>query len=40
MVEKAEKIKKIVSQKTLVGKKIKISPKGEKTQCDHCKTKV
>ena len=40
MVEKTERIKKIVSQKTLVGKKIKIAFKDEKTQCEHCKSKV
>ncbi|NVM45568.1 MAG: hypothetical protein HWN79_11690 [Candidatus Lokiarchaeota archaeon] len=35
-----EKIKKVVSQKTLVGKEIKIAPKGEKIQCQHCQSKV
>jgi hypothetical protein len=40
MVEKADKIKKITSQKTLDSKKIQVSPKGEKIKCDHCKSKV
>ena len=40
MVEKAEKIKKTVSQKTLVGKKITIALKGEKICCEYCKSKV
>jgi hypothetical protein len=40
MVEKAEKIKKVVSQKTLAGRKIKLASKGEKTQCEFCKSKV
>ena len=33
-------IKKIVSQKTLVGKKITIAQKGVKTECEYCKSKV
>ena len=40
MVEKVDRIKKVVSQKTLGGKKIRLSPKGEKTQCEHCRSKV
>jgi hypothetical protein len=40
MVEKAERIKKIVSQKTLVRKEIKLAPKGEKTQCEFCKNRI
>lgn len=42
MVEKAEriKIKKIASQTTLDLKKIRLSPKGKKVQCEHCKVRV
>lgn len=43
MVEKAQVIKKptrIVSQKTLDSKKFKVSVKGEKVQCEFCKSKV
>jgi len=41
MVEKAEKIKKTVSQNTLLdGTKIKITPKGKKVQCEFCKSHV
>jgi hypothetical protein len=40
MVEKTEKITKIVSQKTLDSKKIRLSPRGEKIKCEHCKSKV
>ncbi|TET00490.1 MAG: hypothetical protein E3J90_03970 [Promethearchaeota archaeon] len=37
MVEKAQMVKSIVSQKTLDSKKIKVSSKGEKTQYEFCK---
>jgi len=40
MVEKADKIRKVASQKTLDSKKIRLSPKGEKAKCEHCKSKV
>jgi hypothetical protein len=40
MVEGTEKIKKVVSQKTLDAKKIRLSSKGKKVQCEYCKVKV
>ena len=38
--EKAQVVKKIVSQTTLNSKKIRVSAKGEKVQCNFCKSKV
>ena len=40
MVEGTEKIKKVVSQKTLDAKNIQLSSKGKRTQCKYCKVRV
>lgn len=40
MGEKAERVRKVVSQKTLDAKSIRLSSKGKKVQCEHCKSKV
>jgi hypothetical protein len=40
MVEGTEKIKKVVSQKTLDAKRIRLGSKGKRVQCEHCKSRV
>ena len=40
VLEKAQKIRKVVSQKTLDSKRFIVSNKGEKVKCEFCKGKV